>query len=224
MSEHYSNAKQRKLADKIHEIKKLDVSREQQHTYFKEIKKIIIENNKDAEFVKNANGYLTHFQNFTPNTYIKLEKYINKIEKIHTKQQILEKSLLDSYTDVTSDDNMKRKKEFSKKLRLTNTETHLLNRARYEKELKKNDNDSNNEEYYNTSYNKLTETDLEDSRTDCVEKKNNNTKKLATESNQFDFNSNIFSNLYNSLDEDNNINNTNNTNNIFVKSIKSKKN
>lgn len=162
MTEYYSSEKQRKLADKIHYLKKLDVPKEQQNAYFKEIKKIITENNTDAEFVKNSNGYLTQFQNFTYETYIKLEKFVSRIERHRLRKEKIENSILNSQTDLASEDVLKRKKEYSKKLRLTNTETHLLNRARYEKELKKNDNCDNSDaddDYYNTSHNKFTETE-----------------------------------------------------------------
>ena len=146
MSETYSIEKKRKLADRIHSLS----SKEQ----FKKIRSIIVSKNPEIEFTKNGNGLFAQFQSLNVETYTELEKFLNKADKKKLKD--LEHELDDDTDALTSeiqtltDESAHRKQDYSKKLRLTNTETHLLNRARYENELKKNANsDETDATYYN---------------------------------------------------------------------------
>lgn len=142
MSTTYPTDKKRKLADRIHGIKSKD--------HFKTIKNIIVTSNPDLEFMKNNNGLFAEFQSLNVQTYFELEKFLNKVDKIKQKNRESEidaLEMLSSDVGNFTDEPPKRQQEYSKKLRLTNTETHLLNRARYEKEIKKNENSDNDDNY-----------------------------------------------------------------------------
>ena len=147
-SESFLFENKRKLADRIQKIvSKKDLI---------QIKNIIIENNPDLPFMKNGNGYFMQFQNLSHDTYMKLTDFLDSNEKhdenIKIKEmttEILDSSELisDELTAITDTDETS-ECIFSKKLRLTNTESHILNRVKYEKELKKNECNSNEDDTY----------------------------------------------------------------------------
>lgn len=146
MTDTYSIEKKKKIAEKIHSLSSKD--------QFRKVKDIIITNNPEIEFTKNGNGLFAQFQSLNPETYVELEKFLNKLDKKKLKNA--ENELDDDTDALTSelqtltDESSHKKQDYSKKLRLTNTETHLLNRVKYEKELKKNENSDNEEDvYYN---------------------------------------------------------------------------
>lgn len=140
MTENYTLEKKKKLADRIQKLtEKSDLM---------QIKNLITENNPDISFTKNSNGYFLLFHNLTNDTYLAINKFLDKVEKRKLKiiQSELDTELVDS--DTITDDHSDR--NVSKKLRLTNTENHLLNRVKYEKELKKNEtNVDENLEHFN---------------------------------------------------------------------------
>lgn len=134
MSEGFSFEKKKKLATGIQKLSsKADLV---------QIKKIIVENNPELAFMKNSNGYFMQFQNLSNETYIKLSDFMNEKDMQKKKKMLkeIESEILsdeiNTLTDNVSDKNM------LKKLRLTNTENHILNRAKYEKELMKNESNS----------------------------------------------------------------------------------
>lgn len=142
MNTHYSIEKKKKLAQTIHKIS--------DHAELKQIKNIILKNNPELSITKNSNGYFMQFQNLSTSTYIELEKYITKLEKVRLKQihnEILQSSENIDEEGILSDGYIKDPKN-TKKLRLTNTENHLLNRAKYEKELMKNEGTDDEIRYY----------------------------------------------------------------------------
>lgn len=139
----YTFDKKKKLAGRI---KKLT-----QRFDFEQVKKIIMENNPELESMKNQNGLFLAFNNLTNDTYVKLANYLDKMEKQNLKKirdQILETSEILSEEETIANTS---EKNMSKKLRLTNTEAHIINRVKYEKELKKNENmsDTDNMNIYN---------------------------------------------------------------------------
>lgn len=142
MSNTYPTDKKRRLVDRIHNVKSKE--------HLKTIKGIIVSTNPELSFMKNNNGLFAEFQSLNTQTYLELEKFLNKLDKAKQKR---EESEMDALEIMSSDmpstmtDEMPKKQEYSKKLRLTNTETHLLNRARYEKEIKKNENSDNDDVY-----------------------------------------------------------------------------
>lgn len=144
MSESFTFEEKYKLAERI---RKLTCKKELQ-----QVKNIIEENNPELSFMKNSNGYFMQFQNLNNSTYVELGKFLDKLEKKKQKEiesEILENSgvLSEEITELTDDVS---EKNMSKKLRLTNTESHILNRVKYEKELKKNETNSDDEiKYFN---------------------------------------------------------------------------
>ena len=142
MGDSFTFEKKRKLSERI---EKLTTKKELQC-----IKNIIEEKNPDLSLVKNNNGYFMQFQNLSDSTYTELTKFLDKLDKKKQKEiesEILENSEalseeINGLTDDASEKNM------SKKLRLTNTESHILNRVKYEKELKKNETNSDEEMTY----------------------------------------------------------------------------
>jgi hypothetical protein len=137
MTETYSIEKKKKLAERI---QRLTVESD-----LKQIKNIIFTNNPSLDVTKNKNGYFMQFQNLSYETYVEIEKYINKADTRKLKE--IESEILQSseYVDEISDEKGKKK---SKKLRLTNTENHILNRVKYEKELEKNEGCEKEVSYY----------------------------------------------------------------------------
>lgn len=133
MSEIYSNERKKRLVEKINKLRDPNV--------LKKIKNLIISNNPDLALIKNSNGYFMQFQNLSMKTYFEIDKYLDRIEK----QDRINKQELENHenTDSQSTDNMtmsaSNEHNKAKKLRLTNIETHILNRKRYEKQLKINE-------------------------------------------------------------------------------------
>lgn len=101
--------------------------------HLKKIKLIIEEHNPDLNILKNSNGYYLQFQNLTNETYILINEYLLNIESKIIKSPNI---ILDSSEQNTSE---QFEKNGLKKYKLTNTENHILNRVKYENELKKND-------------------------------------------------------------------------------------
>jgi hypothetical protein len=98
----------------------------------KKIRDIIFTNNPDITARKSDGGYLMYFQNYTPNTYQKIEKFLNKVEKEKLERQtrsIAETSeqLVLSSEDPNSDYNISRTR-----LRYSNREKRLIRRCQYE--------------------------------------------------------------------------------------------
>ena len=138
MSEEFSFDKKKKLVDRIGKLtNKNDLII---------IKEIITKNNPTSEFMKNSNGYFTQFNNLITKTYHDITVFLDKIDKKKMKKEIYDTDIFEKTIVLeTSENNLK------KKLRLTNTENHVLNRAKYENELKKNENNSDNAiEYFNS--------------------------------------------------------------------------
>ena len=142
MSESFTFEGKYKLAERIRKlVNKKDLQ---------QIKNIIEGNNPDLSFMKNSNGYFMQFQNLSDDTYAALTKFLDKLDKKKQKEiesEILENSeaLTEEITGLTDDTS---EKTVSKKLRLTNTESHILNRVKYEKELKKNETNSDDQVTY----------------------------------------------------------------------------
>ena len=143
MSESFSFEKKKKLATKIQKLSS--------RADLVQIKKIIVDNNPELAFMKNSNGYFMQFQNLSDGTYIKLSEFLNEKDSQEKKKILkeMESEICDN-SDLLSDDVVAltdnvTDKNVSKKLRLTNTENHILNRAKYEKELKKNESNSDND-------------------------------------------------------------------------------
>jgi len=143
MTETFSFDKKKKLVNKIQQLTN--------KTNLIEIKNIILENNPNLVPTKNSNGYFLYFHNLTTDTYKKITDYLDNIEKLeHEKQmQQLDSEIRES-SELLSENFSNEENNISKKLKLTNVESHILNRMRYEKELKKNETNSDEQiPYYN---------------------------------------------------------------------------
>lgn len=131
MSKVFDTEMKKSLANRIQNIKnKSDI---------KEIKKLILENNPELDSTTNTNGLFLRFQKLTSETYPKIKKFLDIRDK-QEKLKEIQSELLDSealseeikFLTETSDTKM------SKKYRLTNEETNLLNRMKYEKNIEEN--------------------------------------------------------------------------------------
>ena len=140
MTSAYTFEKKKKILDRINKLT--------QESDFIQIKKIILENNPELDSMTNHNGLFLQFNYLSTATYIELSKYLDKSDKLKLKKlknEIMETSEVisdDTFTNNGSDKNV------SKKLRLTNTESHIINRVKYEKELKKNESMTDVEELH----------------------------------------------------------------------------
>jgi hypothetical protein len=135
----YDNDKKKKLVNKISKLTS--------QTEYEHVKNIIKKYNSDIPTMKNNNGTYYDFESLTNETYIELTRFLDKIEKNKIKKmqnEIFDSSDAFSEEHIENTDNAKSgtyqsNKNISKKLRLTNGESHIINRANYEKELKKNE-------------------------------------------------------------------------------------
>jgi len=144
MSEEFTFDKKKKIVDRIGKLtSKSDLAT---------IKELILKNNPELEFMKNSNGYFTKFDKLSNKTYYDILSFLNKNDK--KKMKVIEQELLDTNELLDSSDNNTNlvtdisDKNLKKKLRLTNTENHVLNRAKYEHELRKNENNSDDDITY----------------------------------------------------------------------------
>lgn len=136
MSTNYTVERKKKLIEKIQKLtSKAD---------FEHVVKIISKNNSDIQSMQNANAMFLKFGSLTNETYDELSKFIDKIEQRKLKQmkdEIMESSdLYSAEESLLTNNKTTSDKNISKKLRLTNNESHIINRVKYEKELKKNEN------------------------------------------------------------------------------------
>lgn len=145
MSESFTFEKKKKLAGRI---EKLNYKNNKEELL--SIKTIIIKHNPELDLTKNNNGYLLFFHNLAPNTYNDLSKFMDKYDK---KRLDTEASLANSEELSEGTTKEGNTKNMSKRFRLTNTESHILNRVKYENELKKNETNSDNEVTYFNSDN-----------------------------------------------------------------------
>jgi Bromodomain extra-terminal - transcription regulation len=103
------------------------------------VKKLLKTHNPDLCITKNNNGYIIDISNLTQQTYAEISKFINKIERkrknistdsehkiTNTCSDTPKYARIDDLTDTVT----------NKKLKYTNSETHLLSRVNYEKNLK----------------------------------------------------------------------------------------
>jgi hypothetical protein len=149
----YPFEKKKKLAARISDMRNKD--------HLRKIRDIIFSENPGINAKKNSGGYLMYFQNYTDDTYYKIEKYLNKIERDKLEKQT--KSIQDtsdqlilSSEDPNVDYNVSRTR-----LRYSNRERRLIKRRQYENIINEkilgcenehdneqghdNDNDDNNQ-------------------------------------------------------------------------------
>lgn len=127
----YTFEKKKKLAEKISNMKN--------KLYLKRIKDIIYEENPEISVRKSNRGVLMYFQNFTPLTYYKLDKFIIKLEMDKVKRQT--KSITDTSDKLILSSEEPLTVDYSKtrtRLRYSNIEKKIIKRLEYEKIIKNN--------------------------------------------------------------------------------------
>ena len=126
LNDEYSFDKKKKMASKISDMRDKNVLRK--------IRDIIFIENPEINAKKSSNGYLMYFQNYTNETYYKIEKLLNKIENDNLEKQtktITESSeqlLLSSENDEKNVDYISSRS----RLRYSNRERRLIARKQYE--------------------------------------------------------------------------------------------
>ena len=124
VKDEFSFEKKKKLAAKISDMRNKNNLRK--------IKDIIFSENPEISARRNNQGYLLYFQNYSNETYYKIEKFINKLERDkiekHTRT-ITENSdqLIQSSEDPNIDYTLSRSR-----LRYSNREKRLIKRRQYE--------------------------------------------------------------------------------------------
>jgi len=105
--------------------------------YLMHVKTILMNHNPNLNMTKNANGYFIDILNLTQPTYVEITKFLDKLDGLKVKDDDLTLSEVsrNAKTDECVDNITK------KKLKFNNAESHILNRVKYEKALKKNQSD-----------------------------------------------------------------------------------
>ena len=132
MNKVFDTEMKKSLANRIQNIKN-------KH-HIKEIKKIILTNNPDLDSITNTNGLFLRFQKLSDDTYPKIKKFLDvkdKEEKLKEIQsEIMDSDALTEEINFLTENS--EKTILSKKYRLTNEETNLINRIKYEKNIEEN--------------------------------------------------------------------------------------
>lgn len=147
--EEYSFERKKKLAARISDMRDKDTLRK--------IRDIIFAENPEVSARKSSNGYLMYFQNYNDETYHKIEKFLNKLERDKLEKQTRsitetsEQMLLSSEADDPNTDYTVSRT----RLRYSNREKRLIKRRQYENiinekiidtdEADDNDDDNNDE-------------------------------------------------------------------------------
>jgi len=156
----YTYEKKLKLSEKINSSlkKKSDMI---------DILTIITKHNPQLKITKNNNGYFSEFQNLTNITYSEIEKVLDRINKKTKNHQEDNKIINHSITLNNKDDS------HGKKQKYTNVENYILNRVRYEENLKHHQH----EHIKSNNMNTTEESDIESILTRETNQKENSTKK-----------------------------------------------
>lgn len=115
----YTQEYKKKLADKISQIKNKSI--------IINIYKIIKDDNKNIDALKNKNGVFVYFHALQDSTYNKIEQYL---KKINPDSDINSEKL--EYIPYTNDDFPDQEK-LSPKLKYSNKEKNIIKRQRYNK-------------------------------------------------------------------------------------------
>jgi hypothetical protein len=116
------------------------------------IKKIIENNNPDISMTKNNNGYFApDFENLNYNTYIELLSFFEKKDEDNksSSSEINNSQLLSEKID--------NEKNLVKKLKYTNSESHILKKIKYEKTLQQHQSECAEENEKNNKHLKIKE-------------------------------------------------------------------
>ena len=149
--------------------------------HLKAIKKIIFEENPDLKTNKNDRGQLMFFQNCTYETYVKLDKFLKKleIEKIEEQTRSITEASERILMSSEMDDGTANAIDYAKartRLRYSNHEKKLIRRKKYEQIISERF-DTENSDKSNSSSNKSSSKSLsKTSKVKKVRKKKSNKK------------------------------------------------
>lgn len=121
-SEVYTFEKKKKLAVRIGNMRDKQALRK--------IKDIILTENPGIGVKKSQSGYLMYFQNYTDETYKKLEKYLNKLELEKLEKQA--RSITETSELILSSEDPSNYTLSRTRLRYSNNEKRLIKRQQYE--------------------------------------------------------------------------------------------
>lgn len=139
MNKKYTFEKKEKLFKRINKLVE-KFSSKNDTVQIKKIKTIIDQKNPSLETMTNNYGFFLNFEDLTDETYDELTKFVSKHEKKILKEKESEMfETSDNHTEEETVTDQYSEQNLSKKLRLTNTENHILNRVKYEEELRKNE-------------------------------------------------------------------------------------
>ena len=149
LNDEYSFDKKKKMASKISDMRDKNVLRK--------IRDIIFTENPQLNAKKSSNGYLMYFQNYTNETYNKLEKLLNKIENDNLEKQTRTITESSEQLKLSSDADDKNIDYIStrSRLRYSNRERRLIQRKQYESIL--NDDVKNDKSLINNIFEKKQE-------------------------------------------------------------------
>lgn len=149
MSKKFTIDQKKALKQKIDDVIKSKQGKKHSEKISYVIYKIIKECNPKIEVTSNSSGALLFFHNLSDNTYIKLDEYLNSLDKEELKRikntitrnsEILNTEMMTSenYTETLEDSRFK----------LSNKEKNIIKRKEYEKELEGSEHSDDN--IYNT--------------------------------------------------------------------------
>jgi endo-alpha-1,4-polygalactosaminidase (GH114 family) len=113
------------------------------------VKKILKQHNPSICIVKNNNGSFIDILNLKPSTYTELAKYIENMETQNNENDNNKNINDNNKTEIIQNDTQISSCEYGdnksdnvtlKRLKYTNSENHILNRVKYEKSIKKHQN------------------------------------------------------------------------------------
>lgn len=171
VKEEFSFERKKKMAAKISTMTNTDQLRK--------IRDIIFSENQNVSARKNNEGYLMYFQNYTNETYYKIEKYLNRVEKEKLEKQT--RALTETSDHILSSEDPQFKDGHSQvtfsqgdtdytlsrsRLRYSNTERRLMKRRDYEKKISEGVNTQDPEDIDEDQANQYSETH-EDKKNQC---------------------------------------------------------
>lgn len=116
--EKYPFEKKERMASKISDMRDIDTLRK--------IRDIIYSENVNASATKSGNGYLMYFQNYSDETYRKIEKLLHNVQKEKLERQTR------SVVELSSEDPNTNYNVSRTRLRYSNREKRLIKRQQYE--------------------------------------------------------------------------------------------
>jgi hypothetical protein len=126
-SNEYSFEKKKRLAAKISDMRSV-----QDKPVLRKIKDIIFDENPGISAKKSSYGYLMYFQNYTPETYKKIERYLERVESEKVSRAARAITETSEHMIFSSEDPNSDYSNTRTRLRYSNKERRLIKRQHYE--------------------------------------------------------------------------------------------